>query len=324
MAAAFDFAQFCSENNLNEKTQSVLTKQDINTLDVLKELSTEDIKSLGLTIGQRTLFVKAIKQLKIPLSDKSIPNTGVVNTKDLSKDKSLNDLLKDIGENDLLVPTTSRDPVAELRSSGKPLLIPDFVTNPTYGSIQGSESELGTHGDSKLVIRGGKAKPRPETITLAQWISANSRILSKMIADGNTDSNKILQYLEYCEKFGDFAQTCEVESVMVYDNEYRKWQYDKSAEWGQDNTHLTLYYLRRKALPSRRDNNQMSFNTRGRTANNKPPRVLDSQGNEICFNYQSESGCQRRYCKFSHVCIIPGCGKSHPKYLHHNLQSPTQ
>ena len=81
MAAAFDFAQFCSENNLNEKTQSVLTKQDINTLDVLKELSTEDIKSLGLTIGQRTLFVKAIKQLKIPLSDKSIPNTGVVNTK---------------------------------------------------------------------------------------------------------------------------------------------------------------------------------------------------------------------------------------------------
>ena len=156
--------------------------------------------------------------------------------------------MKDIGENDLLVPTTSRDPVAELRSSGKPLLIPDFVTNPTYGSIQGSESELGTHGDSKLVIRGGKAKPRPETITLAQWISANSRILSKMITDGNTDSNKILQYLEYCEKFGDFAQACEVESVMVYDNEYRKWQYDKSAEWGQDNTHLTLYYLRRKKL----------------------------------------------------------------------------
>ena len=159
MAAAFDFAQFCSEKNLNEKTQSVLIKQDINTLDVLKELSTEDIKSLGLTIGQRTLFVKAIKQLKIPLSDKSIPNTGVVNTKDLSKDKSLNDLLKDIGENDLFVPTTSRDPVTELRSSGKPLLIPDFVTNPTYGSIQGSESDLGTHGDSKLVKRGGKTKP---------------------------------------------------------------------------------------------------------------------------------------------------------------------
>ena len=193
MAAAFDFAQFCSENNLNEKTQSVLIKQDINTLDVLKELSTEDIKSLGLTIGQRTLFVKAIKQLKIPLSNKSIPNTGVVNTKDLSKDKSLNDLLKDIGENDLLVPTTSKDPVTELRSSGKPLLIPDFVTNPTYGSIQGSESDLGTHGDSKLVIRGGKTKPRPETITLAQWISANSCILSKMITDGNTDSNKIVR-----------------------------------------------------------------------------------------------------------------------------------
>ena len=170
-----------------KKTQSVLIKQDINTLDVLKELSTEDIKSLGLTIGQRTLFVKAIKQLKIPLSDKSIPNTGVVNTKDLSKDKSLNDLLKDIGE------TTSKDPVTELRSSGKPLLIPDFVTNPTYGSIQGSESDLGTHGDSKLVIRGGKTKPRPETITLAQWISANSGILSKMITDGNTDSNKIVR-----------------------------------------------------------------------------------------------------------------------------------
>ena len=108
---------------------------------MLKELSTEDIKSFGLTIGQRTLFVKAIKQLKIPLSDKSTPNTGVVNTKDLSKDKSLNDLLKDIGENDLLVQTTSKDPVAELRPSGKPLLIPDFVTNPTYGLIQGSESE---------------------------------------------------------------------------------------------------------------------------------------------------------------------------------------
>ena len=44
------------KNNLNEKTQSVLTQQDINTLDVLKELSTEDIKSPGLTIGQRTLF----------------------------------------------------------------------------------------------------------------------------------------------------------------------------------------------------------------------------------------------------------------------------
>ena len=83
----------------------------------------------------------------MPLSDKSTPNTiRVVNTKDLSKDKSLNDLLKDIGENDLLVPTTLKDPVAELIPSGKPLLIQDFVTNPTYGSIQGSESELGTHG----------------------------------------------------------------------------------------------------------------------------------------------------------------------------------
>ena len=87
----------------------------------------------------------------------------------------------------------------------------------------------------------GKPKQRLENISLAQWVSANARILSKLISDGVLDSFQTLQYLEYTAKVGDFAQTCEIGSVIVYDNEYRKWIHEKySREWGEDNAHLTL------------------------------------------------------------------------------------
>ena len=48
-------------------------------------------------------------------------------------------------------------------------------------------------------------------------------------------------------------------------------------------------------------------------------QALDMEGNVICHNYQSASGCKWQVCSFSHVCIIPGCGGPHPSSQHNML-----
>ena len=52
------------KNNQLEKYQVVLIENDINTLELLAELSEDDLKELGFSLGDRKRFVIGIKELE--------------------------------------------------------------------------------------------------------------------------------------------------------------------------------------------------------------------------------------------------------------------
>ncbi len=104
-----------------------------------------------------------------------------------------------------------------------------------------------SQGGTQLFFRTNKQKPTPEIVALPQWISANARVMTKLITEGALKSqDDILSYLQYCMDFGDYAQVNEIESVMLYDHEYRKKQFRTDRKWGEDDVHLVNFYLQRK------------------------------------------------------------------------------
>ena len=177
-------------------------------------------------------------------------------------------------------------------------MIPDYVSRPTQGGFDGTEEELCAQGGTKLFLRTSRQKPAVENITLAQWVSANAPIMAKLIDDDVLNSReKLLDYLQYVQDFGDFAQVCEHNSLMIYDQEFRKKQATKGSSWAVSDVHLSTFYLhrRQRAAPAGQQHRNPRTNT--------PPRLLDNEGKEICRNFNSNT-CQRENCRFSHVCSL--------------------
>ena len=93
----FDFKSWCKANQLKEATIEVLKKEDLDSEEALKFLSSGDSENLGLSKSQKHLFEAALRKLKQTsvkemMSDKNTP----VTTKTLMKDGGLEEVLKKI------------------------------------------------------------------------------------------------------------------------------------------------------------------------------------------------------------------------------------
>ena len=325
------FNDSAEQAGLKKDTITKLVAQDLDSMDVLRLVSNDDIGHLELSRGQTLLLTELVKDLKLQrlqtvsegqvsvIAGPSAANTSVhegpttadaPNTRTLARDSELKTLLKELkGQrtDDLFADPESQDDTP--RHTGRPLLIPDFVNRVTHGSSDDLEREVCTQGGAQLVLRATRQKPLPEQVSLAQWIGANARIMAQLINDGRLSStNDILDYLDYTAIFSDYAQVNEVESLMLYDHEFRKKQFRKSRSWGEDDLHLSNFYLQRRREVSRKPEKQRP--------SDRPARVVDQQGFEVCRNYNN-FGCYREYCRYSHVCAI--CkDKSHTKAYHRN------
>ena len=247
-------------------------------------------------------------------ADPNIPKAKVT-TDSLAKDKELQNLLdsmKDLPASDVFGDKLGQSiDSLDSRNSGKPLFIIDYISRPTSGSFDHDDSEILNQGNSQLILRSAKPKLSPESVSLAQWIGANARIMMKLLATGKLSSHDdVMTYLQYVADFGDYAQTCELDSLMLYDHEYRKKQAAGGRKWGEDDIHLCTFYLRRKSRPDRRHSRL------DRKQNFKPPRLLDNSGHEICRSFNA-SGCFRSECIYSHVCAI--CKDSSHSKAKHNF-----
>jgi hypothetical protein len=130
------------------------------------------------------------------------------------------------------------------QSNGRPLYINDFLS---HISPEERERAVFSQGGTQLIMRSTRQKPSPENVSLAQWITANARILAKMIQNGAMKSHDdILAYLQYNMDFGDYAQLNEHDSIMTYDHEYRRKQANTGRKWGENDIHLANFYLQRK------------------------------------------------------------------------------
>ena len=335
------FEEAANAAGIKPTTLQKLIENDFDSIVALKEMQDDDLDILDISRGQMRMLLKWRTSLHTPAIQSKQQTTCVdeapgnsqarepasqgVTTQCLAKDQEVRQLLesmKDALPGDQLWNDTSNTAARDIRdawddnkSAGKPLLIPDFVSKVSSGSCDPAEQEVIHTGSSQLVLRSIRSRPQPEQVTLAQWISANSRIMSKLISSGQLSNNEqILNYLQYVTDFGDYAQTCEIDSLMIYDNEYRKKQASTSRKWGEDDVHLCTFHLQRRYRHDRRQLGRRQQQQQQSRAPAKPPRLLDSAGVEICRNFNA-FGCFRQVCHYSHVCAI--CkDKSHPKSKH--------
>lgn len=339
MTAEFEFSQWCESNGLSPKTASILKDQDLDVAEAAKLLSTNDIAELGLTKGQTKLLTKAVNELKAPVQPGKL--TAPITTTSLAKDQGLDELLKKLdngGGLDALVSCGGLDdlppsfdstipPAGQAQGDTtrvdlnphvylgkpnagkeeKPLLIPDFV-DVYSGSNAPEEQEIGSSGGAQVIVRAFKKKtPALDTITLSQWMGASVKILNVLLERQNMNVRAIQDYLAYIVKVSELIEEHTWQSVILYDNEYRKLQHRHGFRWGSDSQHLHTRFLKKRQGSS--------------FSNTTPPAGArankSSTDQPICKLYNSPTGCHWPRCKFQHICITPGCGKKHPEYTHY-------
>ena len=104
----------------------------------------------------------------------------------------------------------------------KPLLIIDYVNNIVP---QEEEETLGNQGSAKIVVTYGPKKPKLESISIPQWVVANTRIFYTLLSEGKLSTQSAIQdYLAYTVKIMELIARYDWKSILMYDNEFRKLQ----------------------------------------------------------------------------------------------------
>ena len=179
----FDLKKWCSENGLKQNTVESLEKNDLDSEDALKLIQADDVATLDLILGQRKLFMQALKLLSDTDPDqkpeeKHSSKSTPVTTKSLANDGGLEDLPKKIGgvsiddplvmlgatgqpfstplervaNNPQVFLGAHHQPQSKKEGETKPLLTPDFISTAMYNGSVEDEQEIGGSADAQVVL----------------------------------------------------------------------------------------------------------------------------------------------------------------------------
>lgn len=244
-----------------------------------------------------------------PHQPKLSPHLDQPTLKSLASDHDLNmalEALKTAHLQDILDPDPTMcvgSPAASKSGKGKydVLYISDFVTKP-MSSNKVEEKEI-----AKGLWLKVKNNVKTEDVTVPQWLSANARILLTLL--DTLDTEAVKKYLRYTAKIGDYLQMSEVASVMLLDEDHRKLVSRDGREWDDIDGDKRYFYLEKERAKQYRA-------PVGRAPQSKKRGPVDEAGKPICLSFNSQAGCTRSWCNFSHVCSINGCTESHPRHQH--------
>ena len=178
---------------------------------------------------------------------------------------------------------------ATVQSTGKPkskgpnkcYSVIDFVS--LANAIPGDEEteSLSDNNGTSIIMKNSRRKPKIQEVILSQWVSANARIMSKLIADRIlSDTRDFLDYLEYTLRMGDLVQTHTVPSVMLFDNKFRQDQAAAGSRWSEYNWHACLFHLEKRASgTSAKQPAKRRAGTR---------KTTGKSGKFICLDYNNE------------------------------------
>ena len=232
-------------------------------VEALSMLEETDIKELNLTVRQQKLLAKGISRARssqpsvpIPQGDPEEPIKEITTTT-LAKDKDLESILNKLESSDGLetlltgaplansegnTSSSSKDlrvdndphvylnrltkgPTGNSKTLGmsKPLLIPDCVD---YGADPYDEQENSLIEFDVGFCQISEGKPKLESVTISNWIDANAKIMDQLIVSGRLKSQSdISDYLAGTVKIAGLVEVFTWPSVIQYDNEYRKRQF---------------------------------------------------------------------------------------------------
>lgn len=131
--------------------------------------------------------------------------------------------------------------LAQLAKGEKVLRIIDFVDKIVTNTEDKTITDL---GNTKLVISSGPKKPKLESISIAQWVVGNTRILHNLLSSGKLPSPQNVQhYLAYTVKVMELSSKFSWPSVLQYDDEFRHIQAVYNYLWSFDSHHLHTVIL---------------------------------------------------------------------------------
>ena len=333
-----DFDKWAAEFKLSEETINALNKERINEEDVLVVISDEELYECEdiakLPRGDRVRLRKAMAAIRPPVdsqgADRSshdeVSKIKHVDSKSLKDNVELRKKLEEYEQDEQLLTELLGQqhlgsdgverPSRPKNNQGKPLYITDFVTKSDMSTYD-EETELLTNNGKTLLMRasGGSRKPKTREVTLSQWISANARIMSKLIQDGDVRGSEITDYLEYTARVGDMAQTHTIPSVMLFDERFRRDMAEKGGSWSDYNWHASVFHLEKRANVSTQGRSgKRQYNAKRPGAAGDTPSVTPRR--YVCLDFNNEAGCQRAQCRFAHACAEEGCTGDHPQYRH--------
>ena len=164
-----------------------------------------------------------------------IPKQSDLSLKDLSRNKDLAEAVQYLKCSyldflDTKPPTDTQEVQSKFTVTKTMYSITDFVIKPNQGP---------TTEDKKKSV---------EHVTAAQWISANARILQRLISDG-LQGEDIQRYLRYTSKIGDYLQMAEISSVMVLDHQHRMQVHEENRPWDMIDSDKVYFHLKHSTFP---------------------------------------------------------------------------
>ena len=141
-----------------------------------------------------------------------------------------------------------------------------------------------------------------------QWSAANLRIMFTLIREEKLQQGNLFQYLAYTVKVSEMAQVYTWQSILLYDQAYRKAQARENFKWGSDTPHVDRLHLRFR---------EPKINLKpGSKATKQNLMGKKSTAQDTCGYFQNNSCPYGDTCKYRHVCRAPGCGGNHPLIEH--------
>lgn len=273
---------------LPSSVKKVLHDEGFDSIAALQCASESDIASLNLKVGHAALLRKVCVELQTSRQE------GPMIRKD--SEPLMDGLATLLGA--LKKPSAEIQDATATAGQSQCLRILDHIPSSML-----VEEEVTLGGGVTLKIN---AKPKLDKISPAMWISANAKILSKLLARGDM---AVEDYLNYNDMIGELAARFTWTSVVAFDDEYRQRQAATQFKWGTAAPHLCTVILREKTATNNQQSKKQGANSSGR-------RPVGASGKEVCLQYNRHTCHFGPRCQYEHSCITCGSkdhgSKDHP------------
>ena len=297
-----------------------MTTKDLRRLTLKEELPQTPIDELLVDLnmdddGRNVRFAAAGSYKEHNWKRNKIDIPSLIEAHQLNKDRRKIESSSRLFKN---LPDPADVFLAPIETAGeiKALRIIDFVNDIIPHE---DERMIGNDagGSTRLLVKYGKRKPKLESVTVAQWTVANTRIMHRLISSKQLVSyDDIKSYLAYTVKVMQLCTRYTWVSILRFDDEFRQLQAFYQVPWTYDSNHLHIVHL----VPRKMTNfGNASFNVGFPESNNTV--LTTSDGRTICKRFNTKVGCAMVWCKFAHVCCrrLDGgraCELQHPCWQH--------
>ena len=298
------FTDVARAAGIKDATLDILLKEDFDSIEAVKCLSEDIVRSLGLTRGQSCILLQWVQSIQ-PKKRLSSALSYALPPPAKDKDKEESDIISMLGA----VGGTVIPPATDHPSAG------NFITR-NDGSLDGLNGSYTPHVPLRLadVIKSPRPfefvdrdfKKSADVKTFADLMYGATIILENAIMGkkGTDISLSMTRHLSFLAQKS--AQRYTTESIIQYDDAVRDKVQALGGKWSPDSdSDLCNRYLR--VATSQPGQNQPTQRP-GRMAQGR----VENGDNATCFRFNSAGdgkGCSSKNCHLSHVCLL--CAEEH-------------